>query len=51
MWPQARDTGATRSWERQGGPSPGASEGARPCDTLAPEFWAPELGENTLLLL
>lgn len=30
--PRAEDAWSPRSWERQAGPGPGASEGARPCD-------------------
>lgn len=46
--------GAPRSWSwRQEGPSPGAfggGRGVRPHNTLIPEFWAPELGENAVPL-
>ena len=38
--------GAPRSWKRQGGSSPRATEGAQPHQHLGSDFWPPELGEN-----
>ena len=43
---QPGNTRRHQSWQRQEGPSPGASEGPWPCWHLDFGFWPPELGRS-----
>lgn len=49
MGPQPRDPRDPRSWTRQDGPSPGASEGVQPCDTSISDSRLPGLRRYILL--